>query len=473
MQYCNNGDMEEYMKKKSIQFFKESEAVFFLKQIMCGFQELHKNQIMHRDFKLANVFMHDDTLMIGDFGLAKSGATMTTTNVGTPLTKAPELSLSRGAYSSKADLWSIGVVFFQMVFGDWPFMANSEHQLLEEIKRTAGKNLKMKTNVQQISPEAEDLIRRLLTIDPKERIEWNEFFNHKIFQEKNDPDQFKNHYLITNQSCIRVNKNFDQVKHDGFQANKNETDPAKYGVKFEAKHLDVNYEDQGTFNTTPNHANDPMDEISLRYFHERNKIAFMFMTVKYLRLLMKDPAMDSMMGYVYPLAMGIAKKARILCDLNSKSLKYANNIFGLQGFETFSKSSKVHEALGPFNADSGRYTNYWNFLRGMGNDCGCSPQEMGFVNSLDKPEMFLPELDNGCKYLFKTVNSMQLPYDAQTNARTKHYFYLSMAFAGMAINSEPSFPYELHGRKYDWGQVKRSHEGMTDELLMQVIHRNS
>lgn len=51
MQFCNNGDLEQYMKNKNKKFFSEDESIYFLKQIMCGFQELHKHKIMHRDFK--------------------------------------------------------------------------------------------------------------------------------------------------------------------------------------------------------------------------------------------------------------------------------------------------------------------------------------------------------------------------------------------------------------------------------------
>ena len=91
MQYCNNGDLEDYMKKKNKKFFSEEESIYFLKMIMLGFQELHKHKIMHRDFKLANLFVNDDTLIIGDFGFAKSGFDMAQTKLGTPLTMAPEL----------------------------------------------------------------------------------------------------------------------------------------------------------------------------------------------------------------------------------------------------------------------------------------------------------------------------------------------------------------------------------------------
>lgn len=83
---------------------------------MNAFQELRKHWILHRDFKLANIFVHDDTLILGDFGFAKQADT-TTTILGTPLTQAYEL-LKAGydeieiVYNSTADLWSIGVVYY-------------------------------------------------------------------------------------------------------------------------------------------------------------------------------------------------------------------------------------------------------------------------------------------------------------------------------------------------------------------------
>ena len=75
----------------------EPEAVFYLKQIMSAFMELHNHKIMHRDFKTANIFLHcsqnniGGNLIVGDFGLSKSGVEMTTTRLGTPFNMAPEV----------------------------------------------------------------------------------------------------------------------------------------------------------------------------------------------------------------------------------------------------------------------------------------------------------------------------------------------------------------------------------------------
>lgn len=71
IKYCNNGDLEEYVNKHGS--LPEGEAIYFLKQIMNGFKVLHENSIMHRDVKLANIFLNDDLVVIGDFGFAKMG----------------------------------------------------------------------------------------------------------------------------------------------------------------------------------------------------------------------------------------------------------------------------------------------------------------------------------------------------------------------------------------------------------------
>lgn len=114
-------------------------------QVMNGFKELHKHKIMHRDFKLANLFLNDDKLIIGDFGFAKSGVSVTTTKLGSPITMAPELLLSTSnklTYTNKADLWSIGVCFFQMIFGQLPWNVQTMEELQHKVQTESGARLR-------------------------------------------------------------------------------------------------------------------------------------------------------------------------------------------------------------------------------------------------------------------------------------------------------------------------------------------
>ena len=76
---------------------------------------------MHRDFKLANVLKHDGSIKIADFGFAKllgSEDQQVETILGSPLNMAPEV-LDHQSYNSKADIWSIGVAFYELLFGKY------------------------------------------------------------------------------------------------------------------------------------------------------------------------------------------------------------------------------------------------------------------------------------------------------------------------------------------------------------------
>jgi serine/threonine protein kinase len=90
MDYCNGGDLSQYLNKKKR--LTEDEATDMLKQILNGFRGLHEANAMHRDFKAANVLLHQGICKIADLGFAKQlfdQKSMTTTILGTDLTKAP------------------------------------------------------------------------------------------------------------------------------------------------------------------------------------------------------------------------------------------------------------------------------------------------------------------------------------------------------------------------------------------------
>lgn len=116
LEYCNEGDLEGYVKKKKC--LTEEEALDFLTQILNGFKTLYSNKIMHRDFKLANVLKHNGEVKIGDFGFSKllGDDEWTNTYLGSPLNMAPEILKSK-EYNQKADIYSIGVSFYEMLFG--------------------------------------------------------------------------------------------------------------------------------------------------------------------------------------------------------------------------------------------------------------------------------------------------------------------------------------------------------------------
>lgn len=104
---------------------------------------------------------------------------MTTTKLGTPLTMSPELLMDKGEYTSKTDLWSIGIVIYQILYGAPPFFAETQYGLLKVIQQQSGDNLCFPFEV-TVSQDAKDLITGLLQYDEKRRLDWKQLFSHKF-----------------------------------------------------------------------------------------------------------------------------------------------------------------------------------------------------------------------------------------------------------------------------------------------------
>ncbi len=133
LEYCNEGDLQQELKAKGK--FSEEDSVEYLCQILNAFKTLVANNIMHRDFKLPNILKHNGIIKIADFGFSKmlGDDQYTSTMLGSPLNMAPEI-LGGKEYTNKADIWSIGVCFYEMLFGKNPYTAKTIVDLLKKIK---------------------------------------------------------------------------------------------------------------------------------------------------------------------------------------------------------------------------------------------------------------------------------------------------------------------------------------------------
>lgn len=93
---------------------------------------LTASNIMHRDLKPSNIMLHNGTIRLGDFGFCKSLESqrdLAQTMLGSPIYMAPEV-LRGEIYTVKADIWSLGVVVYEMAFGFCPFQENSIARLI-------------------------------------------------------------------------------------------------------------------------------------------------------------------------------------------------------------------------------------------------------------------------------------------------------------------------------------------------------
>ena len=102
---------------------------------------------------------------------------------GSPLYMAPEIILKH-KYDAKADLWSIGVILYECLFGKAPYSSKTLQELLDKVASL--KKIVLPLN-SKVSKECEDLLFRLLQHDPERRISFQDFFNHEFIDLKHAP----------------------------------------------------------------------------------------------------------------------------------------------------------------------------------------------------------------------------------------------------------------------------------------------
>lgn len=177
-EFCQDGDLFKLLQKRKK--IPESEAKGFLKDIMNGAKYLHKNGIIHRDLKPANILLKNGVCKLSDFGFAKSlnsEEAVMKSIVGTPLYMSPQI-LKKGKYTTKSDLWSIGLIYYEMLHGRTPWPAQNQIELINGIY-----NKKIAFSP-EISEKSKDFIKRCLEIYEEDRISWEEAFTHRLLQEE-------------------------------------------------------------------------------------------------------------------------------------------------------------------------------------------------------------------------------------------------------------------------------------------------
>ena len=170
-EFCDGGSLKE----KLIRAIPDTEALKIYSQIVDGFQALVKKNIIHRDLKPANILFHDYKCKLADFGFSRFvddfNTSLLKSCVGSPLYMAPQI-LKRQKYSTKCDIWSLGVILYEMVFGRPPWIGFDEKDLLNNI---LSKALIFKPTV-KISNLTEEILRKSLVISEENRIGWDELF---------------------------------------------------------------------------------------------------------------------------------------------------------------------------------------------------------------------------------------------------------------------------------------------------------
>lgn len=174
LEYVEGGELFDLLVESGP--LPEATAVNFFKQIILGASYCHNLGICHRDLKPENILLDKDlNIKIADFGMAalESGRLLET-SCGSPHYAAPEIVSGLQYHGAESDVWSCGVILFAILTGRLPFDDDNIRDLL--LKVQVGKY----EIVEDLSKEAIDLISKMLTVDPKERIRTDEILKHPL-----------------------------------------------------------------------------------------------------------------------------------------------------------------------------------------------------------------------------------------------------------------------------------------------------
>jgi serine/threonine protein kinase len=178
MEYADGGDLYQLIKQRKAEqrLFAEDRLLDWMAQIGSALRHVHKHNILHRDLKTQNVFLtKSGNAILGDFGISRVlGQTIdhAQTLVGTPYYLSPEM-VNGKSYDQKSDIWALGVVFYEMLTLQHPFLADSLQMLAIRILQGSYPPIDM-----QYSVLTSDLISKMLCKDPAERLDIDGVLNH-------------------------------------------------------------------------------------------------------------------------------------------------------------------------------------------------------------------------------------------------------------------------------------------------------
>ncbi|XP_022106640.1 serine/threonine-protein kinase Nek11-like isoform X2 [Acanthaster planci] len=117
-EYCEGGDLDDKITacKKSGRQFDQNLIMDWFVQLVLAVQHMHSRRVLHRDLKTRNIFLKNNMIKIGDFGISRvlMGTTdMASTFTGTPYYMSPEV-LKHEGYNSKSDVWSIACILYEL-----------------------------------------------------------------------------------------------------------------------------------------------------------------------------------------------------------------------------------------------------------------------------------------------------------------------------------------------------------------------
>ena len=239
----------EYLNKKGKLDIDEIKAIFV--QLNNIFHAMLNNNIIHKAIKLDNIFMklNDEKKTnnnINDYTFKLSGYEneelikeyIKYDKFDKIISLAPEM-LQGENYDNKIDLYSIGIVMYQLYFNCHPF-GNSLSEINYKISNNEN-NIKLSGN-----KIFDDLLQSLLQFNPENRISWEKYFNHDFFKDNNNNQfNYTNDDLLNLQYIIRNEDDEDLSTNKNHNSSNNDKSSIieKFNLKFKNKISKIKYED--------------------------------------------------------------------------------------------------------------------------------------------------------------------------------------------------------------------------------------
>ena len=174
---CPDGDLSKLKGNPSIY-----RILCYFKQIVKGMIYANEKLYWHRDLKPENILLKDGVIKIADFGFAKfkEDPTIKSNNtvLGTPLYMAPEVY--DGKYSGKCDVWSAGILLYELIYNKTPWYGNGRPELFQNIKN---KDLEFPKEI-PVNKNIKKLLSAMLERDDEERIGFEDILKHKALELK-------------------------------------------------------------------------------------------------------------------------------------------------------------------------------------------------------------------------------------------------------------------------------------------------
>ena len=218
LEYFEYGNIMSYLTQINYPMNEEIIATI-IQNVLFGLLYLHSINIIHRDIKCQNLLLSKEgRVKISDFGISINKNIVNCNNrVGTPYWMSPEV-INRQKYNEKTDIWSVGIICYELVEGEPPYCEFKPNIVMKKIIENPIKGLK---NPEKYSNEFNDFVRLCLNVDFNKRPNIPQLLEHK-FIKKSGSVKFLQKIIEENNSLFYKGINSISSNYEYSNVNNNE-----------------------------------------------------------------------------------------------------------------------------------------------------------------------------------------------------------------------------------------------------------